>query len=616
MVRQKSKREKGLRAFPWKRFVRAPDAHLLEELYIPALSYAVRYDRCCAYFTSRVLSVAARGFGGFIQNLLDIGDLPKPAARLLVNEQLDARDLDALLAKGDQSKLIDKLLKQFKTPQNALEKNRLQMLAWLVASGWLEVRVGVMRHTGGLPHAKFGIVTDMNDDSIAFMGSDNETGAAIAENYEELEIRPSWQDQDFVAYYRERFGKLWENSDENVMTMPLPEAVKAKVIKIATKKPPREMKWDKQAITTAMLWHFIAAAPYLPDGEHACDATAMVDIWPHQRRVVEDTARTFPAGRLLCDEVGMGKTIEAMLILRRLLCGRGVRRALLLVPAGLLRQWQDELREKGGLLVPRWESGYLYSPDGGYKAVEAEDALLNNDVLLMSREWARLDANRQIVLNSPKWDLVLLDEAHAARRSSSVEGEFNSANLLLQMLRELQLRRQATGIMLLSATPMQTQPWEPWDLLAVLGTGGRWIADFDDIRSYYGGVEALKSGNSLHNTTAEAIGHLVASDDEFPSSPNSISNDDPDTVKNALVFAFSGDRKHYAEWLRSGAPLGRRMHRNTRDTLRQYYQNGLLDYPPPRRDVQDEVFDYQIDEERECYDAIGDYIVSADFCLG
>ena len=322
MVRKKSKKEESLRAFQWKRFIRAPDAHLLEELYIPALSHAVHYDRCCAYFTSHVLSVAARGFGGFIQNLLDIGDLPKPAARLLVNEQLDAQDLDALLAKGDQSKLIDKLLKQFKTPKNALKKNRLQMLAWLVASGWLEVRVGVMRRTGGVAHAKFGIATDINGDSIAFMGSDNETGSAIVENYEELEIRPSWHDQDFVDYYRGRFEKLWENSDESVMTMPLPEAVKAKIIKIATKKPPREMKWDKQAITTAMLWHFIAAAPYLPDGEHACDATAMVDVWPHQRRVVEDTARTFPAGRLLCDEVGMGKTIEAMLILRRLLCGR------------------------------------------------------------------------------------------------------------------------------------------------------------------------------------------------------------------------------------------------------------------------------------------------------
>ncbi|MCK4473129.1 MAG: HNH endonuclease, partial [Anaerolineae bacterium] len=125
--------EMGLRKVEWKRFVRAPDAQLLDELYIPALSRAVRYDRCCAYFSSHILAVAARGFGGFIQNLLTYGDdLPRPAARLLVNEQLDPQDLDALLTTGDQSHLIRKLLKQFKTPQNALEENRLQMLAWLV----------------------------------------------------------------------------------------------------------------------------------------------------------------------------------------------------------------------------------------------------------------------------------------------------------------------------------------------------------------------------------------------------------------------------------------------------------------------------------------------------
>jgi hypothetical protein len=61
----------------------------------------------------------------------------------------------------------------------------------------------------------------------------------------------------------------------------------------------------------------------------------------------------------------MGKTVEAILILRRLLAGRGVKRALLLPPANLLSQWQGELREKGGLRVPRLEGPRtLVWPDG------------------------------------------------------------------------------------------------------------------------------------------------------------------------------------------------------------------------------------------------------------
>jgi len=88
----------------------------------------------------------------------------------------------------------------------------------------------------------------------------------------------------------------------------------------------------------------------MPEGGPAtCDAMAPVTLWPHQRWVVAETASAWPAGRLLCDEVGMGKTVEAILALRRLLAGRGAKRALLLPPANLLQQWQGELREKGGI---------------------------------------------------------------------------------------------------------------------------------------------------------------------------------------------------------------------------------------------------------------------------
>lgn len=599
----------SLRDVKWRRFLRAPDTLLRDELYVPALRRAVRYDRCCAYFSSRVFAAAARGFGGFIQTLCAFGEhAPKPSARLLVNEQLDPTDLAALLTTGDQSKLIEKLLKQFKTPKDALEKNRLEMLAWLVASGLLEMRVGLMRNTQGLMHAKFGIVTDGQADSLVFMGSDNETGAALTENYEELELSTSWEDKERADYYRKRFDALWEDRDENVVTLPLPEAVRLKLIKFAPKEPPQELSHDKHALATAMLWRFIAAAPYLPNGEYACDATAMVDLWPHQQRVVEDTARAFPSGRLLCDEVGMGKTIEAILILRRLLCGRGVKRALLLVPAGLLKQWQDELREKGGLLVPIWD-GNLFWPDGTQEKTGAQEALTQSALLLVSREWARLEDNRQMVLSSPVWDLVLLDEAHAARRAKAEEGEFNTGNLLLQLLRELQLRRRARGILLLSATPMQTQPYEPWDLLGVLGIGGQWMVDFHDIRRYYGGVEELNRGGVLTPPLAKPIARLVASDAEFPPPPKGIPLNNGKLSEKSLLFVPKGGRSGCADWLRRGAPLGRRMHRNTRDTLRRYWKIGLLPLAPPIRNVDDVVFDYdESSAERDCYESIEAYI--------
>ena len=80
----------------WKRFLEGPDQALLEELYVPMLSSAVRYDRSCAYFSSSILAAAARGFAAFIRNLLEMRDAaPRPAVRLVVNEEMPAEDVRA-----------------------------------------------------------------------------------------------------------------------------------------------------------------------------------------------------------------------------------------------------------------------------------------------------------------------------------------------------------------------------------------------------------------------------------------------------------------------------------------------------------------------------------------
>jgi superfamily II DNA/RNA helicase len=603
------KKPGSLRSVAWKRFIHAPDAELLEALYVPALSRAVRYDRCCAYFSSSVLSTAARGFGGFIQNLLALGDAaPKPSARLLVNEQLNPRDLDALLATGDDRILGEKLLKQFKTPQEAVERCRLEMLAWLVASGLMEVRVGLMRRTRGILHAKYGVVTDTRGNRLAFMGSGNETGEALTENYEELEVRTSWQDAEFVENYERQFETIWNGQDADVACVPLPDAVRERLVAFAPEEPPvEEIVSVKETASVAMLWRFLAEAGYFPNGDAACDATAFVDLWPHQRRVVEDVSKAFPEGRLLCDEVGMGKTIEAVVALKRLQCGRGVRRALLLVPAGLLRQWQEELREKGGLLVPVWDNGFIVHADGRREPVDESVVFGTHDVLLVSREWARLVGHRERLLTAPTWDLVLLDEAHAARRARAEEGEFNSGNLLLDLLRQLQLKRRTRGILLLSATPMQTQPWEPWDLLSVLGVGGGWLAEFRDIRSYYEGIEELRDGMPSA-ARARAMARLSLSDPSFPCAPGDKSYASVDELAKDVEYAIGNERGRFAEWFRKGSPLARRMHRNTRETLRQYHRQGLLDTVPSERDVQDVLYDYEDVSERKCYDAVRTYI--------
>jgi len=464
----------------------------------------------------------------------------------------------------------------------------------------MEVRVGLPRRTGGILHAKFGLITDAGGDTLSFMGSDNETAEALICNYEVLEVRPSWEDAAHAEHYRQEFEKLWADTHPHVTSLPLPEAVCLKLVKFAPKTAPvREPKSSVELARAAAVWRFLAAAPYLRNGGATCDATAPTDPWPHQVRVVTDTADAFPSGRLLCDEVGLGKTIEAALVLRRLLAGRGVQRALLLVPAGLMNQWQGELREKGGLLIPQYDGGYVVQPDGSKAEKDAKSVLSSEPVLLLSREWARLPANRAWLMQAPAWDLVLMDEAHAARRKDRDEAAFNQANLLLELLRELQLRGQAGGILLLSGTPMQIEPWEPWDLLSVLGVGGRWMYAFEPVRVYYGAIAKLSEGRMLGIPEAKRLCELVQADEEFP---------DRDGIEQRIRWATPSQGAELAAALRSGSPLGRRMHRNTRDTLREYRRLGLIDTEPARRDVRDVVYDFATSEEREAYEAITRYI--------
>jgi hypothetical protein len=113
------------------------------------------------------------------------------------------------------------------------------------------------------------------------------------------------------------------------MTVPLPQAVRDELIKLAPEEPPiAEGEHERRRQRAAMLWTYALATPFMPAGGAAtCDAMAPVSLWPHQSGVVAETAAAWPDGRLRCDEVGMGKTVEAILTLRRLLAGRGVRRA-------------------------------------------------------------------------------------------------------------------------------------------------------------------------------------------------------------------------------------------------------------------------------------------------
>ena len=119
--------------------------------------------------------------------------------------------------------------------EDQIARNRLGTLAWMVASGLLEVRVALPLDHNGRPyqpgrqgalyHPKAGILYDAQGDIIVFQGSVNETGAAWTRNREKFDVRRSWfsdQDREDIAAEIEEFEEIWRGRDPGLLVKASP----------------------------------------------------------------------------------------------------------------------------------------------------------------------------------------------------------------------------------------------------------------------------------------------------------------------------------------------------------------------------------------------------------
>ena len=234
-----------------------------------------------------------------------------------------------------------------------------------------------------------------------------------------------------------------------------------------------------------IVWSYVlqAAASDLPGAERVGEGTSAVTPWPHQQRAFQRLWQQWPPRLLIADEVGLGKTVQAGLLLRQAWLSGRARRMLVMAPASVLKQWQRELREKFGLDWPiytgkalEWQATCL-RPKGESRPVGRESWTVEPLVLVSSHLMRRRDRQRELLEAEP-YDLVVLDEAHHARtrrETSGSGGDRLRPNTLMQLMRQLRSRSQ--GLLLLTATPMQVNELEVWDLLSLLGMPSEWTEE-------------------------------------------------------------------------------------------------------------------------------------------
>ncbi len=199
-------------------------------------------------------------------------------------------------------------------------------------------------------------------------------------------------------------------------------------------------------------------ARILPLMESAAALTsARIDLLPHQVVLTHRIATASPRRYLVADEVGLGKTIETALLLRELV-GRGeLHRALMVVPAGLVNNWHRELNKVFHLDFE------VFGSEGDVTDRKS-NAFAKHDRLIASIDTLKRPSRIKRLLDAPRWDLVVFDEAHHLTAYRNGTKTTRTENYKLAEA----LRGHSRDLLFLSATPHQGDHFRFWMLVQLL----------------------------------------------------------------------------------------------------------------------------------------------------
>lgn len=599
---------------------------ILETFYVPALSRATTYDRSVGYFRSSALSVAARGLTRFING--------GGTLRLLCGAEISAADRDALLGKATLDGAFADTLAHRLVTDNEVDRRRLEVLAWLAREGRLQVRIAVAVDDNGTPivggandpyfHEKIGILRDDHGDGVAFQGSVNESAQAWTRNFESFSVYGSWSEvAGHFSYWANKFEEHWSGKLKGFRVYELPVAARDRLIKLAPDVEPGERDPEEAPPLgeDSVVAHYLRVAPRLVGAEALPAATVGVRMFPHQNQVVERLGALYPRSWLVADEVGLGKTISAGMSLRRLLLSGRVRRALILAPANVCRQWQDELFEKFGLWIPRLDGNKIHGAHPLDVQAAGANPYAEHPVLIASSHLARRPEQQRLVLAGSPYDLLVVDEAHHARRSHADEDRYRPGRLL-ELLDKLRDTGSVKATWLLTATPMQVNQLELRDLLVHVGLQGtladedafgryfREVARDDDSKTAWAWLDsALQETPRLPETGAETVVMTDLRRRLGPVEADLIAKfGTGDLSGSAIVEQLSPDgRAGLREWLDQLSPVNQYVTRHSRETLKLYRARGLLHENLADRDVKPQVIPFDL-QEQQLYDELDEFI--------
>jgi superfamily II DNA or RNA helicase len=587
---------------------------ILQEFVLPSLQVAIAYDRVTSFFSVSSLLAIAEGIedlwrrGGMMRLVLGIHDVPPELAQASQPEYTPDDVIQAVRAR---------LLRQASSIHDELVKDRLAALAWMIQEGLLVARVacpilprgGVQ---GGIFHSKSFIFRDESGLIVSAVGSPNETIMGLGSNFEEITVHRSWDDaQGYVSTQVRSFDRLWASDREDLIVRELDASFARDLLKSIGRLPAES---PGKALPNPVAQRVLEVVRRSPAWAAMNSGRAV--LYPHQERTMLDALSRWPLRVMLADEVGLGKTLEAGALISYATKQLDMKRVVVLAPKNVLRQWQDELALHFDLPFWLYESGSrsFVAPDGSIRGLPGGDNPVGPNAperVLISAQLARGTRTGGHLFEGLATypDLLVVDEAHAARVKPDIQGTMRPTRLW-RMLDDV--RSSIEHLVLVTATPLQIHWREYHALLALLGLPSRWREPDDYERSL--SLLAADSGPSNLTNAGFAMSLIHSTAVETGWRPHHLSRDESDLLKLAISSDPSTNARKALAAMQAPQTtfsLLVKMHpahfltiRNSRSALES------LGYRFPSRNLQAPELDVS-DDVRTFYEDVDTYLDSA-----
>ena len=294
----------------------------------------------------------------------------------------------------------------------------------------------------------------------------------------------------------------------------------------------------------------------------------------HQLHIAREVADRIAPRVLLADEVGLGKTIEAGLVIHRQLLSGRASRVLILVPENLQHQWLVEMRRRFNLDVALFDAERFMESD-------ASNPFEDCQLALVALEWLKDDEKAQDALFAAGWDLLVVDEAHhLVWHPEHASPEYSLVEQLAEVI---------PGVLLLTATPEQLGQDSHFARLRLLDPNR-----FHDL-------QAFRAESSQYRPVAEAVQELLDQGKLSAQARDAIGGFLGDEGRELLDAVDSGDddaRARLVRELLDRHGTGRLLFRNTRAAVQGFPERELHPYPLPSPD---EYLELPVGEHAELY---------------